>query len=120
MDADPAGIAAEQPLLPRLLRPTLYCLLILPLVACGDMDYSLKKNNFSRESRKSDTLAAVDFDQGVGQDPYSVQLNRARNQRGYALQAPVYDDHEGMKTHFTVSRTKEYRWFSGLQFSFNF
>jgi len=84
------------------------------------MDYSLREENFTRDSRKSDALAQLHYTSTGSQEPYSMELKRDRTHRGYGFNAPIHNDGEGMKTNFTLSRTRDYRWFSGLQFSFEF
>lgn len=85
------------------------------------MDYSLRDRNVSKHSRAYDSLAQLHYSEGEHDaDPYSIQLRRDRDRRGYGLAAPIYDSGDGVHTQFGVSRTKEYKWFSGLQLSFAF
>ena len=94
-------------------------LILLCSTACSAMDYGTRRENFNRETRKNDRLAFVNFADDVG-TPYSVNLNKDKSRRGYAIQAPLHRTGDAIPVNFTVSRTKEYRWFSGLQLSFNF
>lgn len=90
------------------------------LTACDSIDCGTKRDNFQRATRKSDQLAFMSFGDEETQDPYAVGLNRDRNHRGYAIQAPLHGDDSAVQSHLTFSRTKDYRWFSGLQFSLAF
>lgn len=85
------------------------------------MDYSLRDRNAIKGTDAYDKIAQIHYlDHKNDTDPYSIVLKRDRVRRGYGINAPITDDGEGMRTHFTVSKTKDYRWFSGLQLSFAF
>lgn len=102
------------------MKPALFLLLVMAsTTACKAMDYGTRSENFNRQTRKSERLAFVNLadDQGT---PYSVHLNRDKNHRGYAVQAPLHRSGTVVPVNFTFSRTKEYEWFSGMQMSFNF
>lgn len=87
--------------------------------ACSTIDCGTREENFNRETRRGDRLAFVNIADEDG-TPYSLNLNRDKSRRGYAIQAPIHRTGDAIPVNFTVSRTKEYRWFSGLQLSFNF
>lgn len=101
---------------------TLCMLSVLGVVlsACGPVDYTVRRENFGPEARRTKPLGQLHFDRGPLQDPYTVELRRDRVHRGYALQAPLYKDDGGLKAHLGVSKTKEYKWFTGLHVSFEF
>lgn len=102
------------------MKKALYLLLVVfSSSACSAIDYGTREENFNRETRRGDRLAFVNFADDTG-TPYSVNVNRDKAHRGYAIQAPLHRTGDATPIHLTVSRTKEYKWFSGLQFSFNF
>lgn len=85
------------------------------------MDYSLRDRDAVKGTEEYDKLAKLHYlDHEKDTDPYSIELKRDRVRRGYGFNAPITDDGDGMRTQFTLSKTKEYRWFSGLQLSFAF
>lgn len=103
-------------------RKAFFLLMVaLSTSACETMDFGTRRDNFNRETRRDDNLAFVNFAKSENDmDPYSIKLNRDKRNRGYMVQAPLVDLDEKRRVHFTVSKTKEYKWFSGLQLSWEF
>lgn len=97
------------------------CVLLVMLPAChGNVDYSLRDRHAVKGTPEYDSLAKMHYLSKGETDPYSIELKRDRARRGYGFNAPIHNDGEGIKSYFTVSRTKEFRWFSGMQLSFEF
>lgn len=93
------------------------------LAACGAFDYSVDKQDFRRDHYKERTLGNVYLNYDDSSDPYEMGVRRIH--RGYAVHAPIYDSEDKVKkthtrVHFTTQRTKDYKWFSGLQLRYEF
>lgn len=101
---------------------------IVLLSACGRVDYSTERNQFFTDSADSDSSDStrgqvyVNFSDSDIAKPYVVDFKRIRsnNNKGYGFQAPIYDDRDSFKTSLALTRTKEYKWFSGLQMRWEF
>ncbi|MFM9889786.1 MAG: hypothetical protein ACKVOE_03945 [Rickettsiales bacterium] len=88
--------------------------------SCSRMDYAVRSDNFRADAlAKNPALATLTYRYSDTQAPYEVTVRKVP--RGYAMEAPVYDDPDmGMESHFTVSRTREFNNFVGMQTSFSF
>jgi hypothetical protein len=121
--------------LPSLKRcARLACLvpLLFQLSACGYADYSVRKQNFMSDSASPENRSLgnvyLNLSQSETAKPYTVDFARVKTSRnfggsnkGYAMLAPVYANKDDkMKIHYTVSKTKDYKWFSGLQMRWEF
>jgi len=107
--------ATVMPLTPqkRLIR---HCAVIilssLLLGACGAIDYDIHEKNFFASSKKNKNIGTITFHYGEGED-YEMRVRRVKG--GYAFQAPVFEDEDGSYTRFTASRTKDKKYFVGVE-----
>lgn len=107
-------------------------LLATPLTACGYADYTTDRAHFADTTQSSDnrTLGNIYLNLNKSETavPYTVDITRVNNKsrgpfgsnKGYALSAPVYDNQDDFRSHLTLARTKDYNWFSGMQFRWEF
>lgn len=95
---------------------------MLTLSACGQqMGYNLDRTELNRATKTNkDIIGQVYFGEEHAKDRYNIDLRRDRQRRGYQIQAPIYQDDDGMAFNYVVSRNKMYRWFSGLQLRYEF
>ena len=116
---------------PRLIRwrqTGVLALLVATLSACGCVDYSTDRKQFFNDSADADSgdrtrgQIYFDFSDSDTARPYIVDFKRIRSgdNKGYGFSAPVYDNRDSLKTSFTVSKTKQYDWFSGMQVRWEF
>ncbi len=110
-------------------QPALALAALFLLPACQSVDYSVEREHFVRDTADSDNDALdtrgqiyVNLSESEIAKPYVINVNRVRNftNKGYAIHAPLVDNRDDFRTHFAVSRTKDYKWFSGLQMRWEF
>ncbi len=85
------------------------------------MDYDVDRASFQSGIGTGSQLGSLKFsfdDATASAHPYIIPVKRV--QQGYALQAPIYSDADGLKAHFEVSKTEDFHWFIGPKFSWNF
>lgn len=103
----------------KLWRLSLAVCFVSLLASCGAFDYSVGNQNFRSERYRERTLGNLYFTYDEKSEPYEMNLKRVH--KGYAVHAPVYEsDNDKTHAHFTVSRTRDYKWFSGVQLTFEF
>jgi hypothetical protein len=102
------------------------------LTACHHVTYSTERQNFlsdSTENQGTRTLGNiyVNYNDSDVAKPYTMEFNRyrgdewrGRQDKGYTFNAPLYDNADDTRLHYTVAKTKERKWFSGLEMKFEF
>ena len=93
--------------------------LALISAACGLVDYSIGPSNLvsNQFSGSTSELGTIYFHYTDQAEPYAVHVNRTA--KGYAINAPLYHD-EDSGAHLTLSRTKDYQFFVGMQANYTF
>lgn len=91
--------------------------LLSAITACGVVDYSLRSENFAG-APKDRPLGTITFHYADDAEPYVMSARRVN--RGYALQAPLYENGNDSTANIVASRTKDYKYFVGVQAHYAF
>lgn len=92
---------------------------LLWLGGCTDYGYHWKRTNYSGTDKpKERTLGIVHFDDRSPADN-DVELHLTKKRGGYGVETPIYRTDFG-NLHFVTSKSKEYRYFGGIQMRISF
>lgn len=88
------------------------------LTACGDYAYRWKKYNYSPNNKpKERVLGVLTIDDTIADNDIELHLTKKRG--GYGIETPIYQSEFG-NVNAVVSKSKDYHYFTGFQYRFEF
>lgn len=93
-------------------------ILIVFLTACSQYSTRLASVNLREDgSKKNHVMAVVNIRDNLTQEKQPIYFNKLHG--GYGMSTPLYEsDHQQVQ--MFISKTKEERWFTGIQFRYEF